>query len=472
MMIVKPMLTTRQWRICSAAFMLFALAVSVAASRGTAQTVQVPQTNEQIQLSFAPLVRKAAPAVVNVFTRKVMRRRQVAPLFDDPFFRRFFGDGFGLPNRPDREQVQNSLGSGVIVDPSGLIITNHHVVEGADEIVVVLSDRREMKARIVGTDERTDLAVLRVEAEGLLPYLEFRDSDELQVGDLVLAIGDPFGVGQTVTSGIISALARTRVGISDLNFFIQTDASINPGNSGGALVTMDGRLAGINTAIFSKTGGSHGIGFAVPSNMVRAVLAGLTQEGQVVRAWFGARGQPVTPDIAASLDLERPAGVLIQDVYLGGPADGAGLRTGDVVLSINGQPVDDTGALRFRIATLPIGGTAGISIWRAGKTHDLRVTLVAPPEDPPRLVTELEGGHPLAEETGADSFLRGVTILEIKPRSPASRLRFQPGDLVRAIGEAVIDDVDDVLSVLKKPADSWRITIVREGREVSAEFSR
>lgn len=478
------MLFFQRRMVIPAATMLIALVILVAPWRGGAQTVQVPQSSEQIQLSFAPLVHNAAPAVVNIFTRKVIRRRQVAPLFDDPFFRRFFGEGFGRSKGLDREHVQNSLGSGVIVDPKGVIITNHHVVEGADEIVVVLSNRREMKARVIGADERTDLAVLKVEADVVLPHLKFRDSDDLQVGDLVLAIGDPFGVGQTVTSGIISALARTQVGISDLNFFIQTDAAINPGNSGGALVTMDGRLAGINTAIFSKTGGSHGIGFAIPSNMVRAVLSGMTQEGQVVRAWFGARGQPVTSDIAASLDLEFPSGVLIQEVYSSGPADIAGLQIGDVVLSINGLPVDDTGALRFRIATLPIGGSAGISIWRSGKTRDLRIRLVAPPEDPPRSVVELDGQHPLsgavianmspalAEELGADPFLRGVTILDVKPMSPASRLRFRSGDLVRAIANDKINDVADVVFFLKKPTQNWRITIFRDGRDVSLEFVR
>ena len=271
-------LTLRRWREAPNYFLCGLTAcLLLAANMVSAAETRVPASREEIHLSFAPLVKRAAPAVVNIYTTKVVRQRQFAPLFDDPFFRRFFGDRFGLERgQPQSKRIQNSLGSGVIVDPTGLIVTNHHVIEGADEIKVVLTDRREFAARVFGVDEKTDLAVLRVDAEGVdLPYLPLRDSDELEVGDLVLAIGNPFGVGQTVTSGIVSALARTQVGISDLNFFIQTDAAINPGNSGGALLSMDGLLVGVNSAIFSKSGGSHGIGFAVPSNMVRSVLAGL-----------------------------------------------------------------------------------------------------------------------------------------------------------------------------------------------------
>ncbi|MDP7668269.1 MAG: trypsin-like peptidase domain-containing protein, partial [Rhodospirillales bacterium] len=239
-----------------------ALAGALTLSASAAER-QVPESRDAVRLSFAPLVRKAAPAVVNIYTRRVRRTRQIVPLFDDPFFRRFFGEGFGLDRQ--RERVQNSLGSGVIVRADGLIITNNHVIEGADEIKVILNDRREFEASVVVTDERTDLAVLRVlDGDDEFPFMQFENSDELEVGDLVLAIGNPFGVGQTVTSGIVSALARTQIGVSNLSFFIQTDAAINPGNSGGALVSMDGNLVGINTAIVSQSGGSHGIGFATP----------------------------------------------------------------------------------------------------------------------------------------------------------------------------------------------------------------
>ncbi|MEQ8195082.1 MAG: trypsin-like peptidase domain-containing protein, partial [Rhodospirillales bacterium] len=290
----------------------------------------LPHSRGQIELSFAPLVKKVAPAVVNIYSRKVVKTRRFSRLFEDPFFRRFFGDGLGF-DEPER-RVQNSLGSGVIIQNDGLIVTNHHVIAGADEIIVVLPDRREFEATLVGSDERTDLAVLRIGVgTEKLPVLTWRDSDALEVGDLVLAIGNPFGVGQTVTSGIVSAVARTKVSDSGPTYFIQTDAAINPGNSGGALVTLDGRLVGINTAIFSQSGGSHGIGFAIPANMVRAVVSGLTKGGRLVRPWFGAWGQAVTADIAASLGLARPRGVMINEVYAGGPAGRAGIAVGDVI---------------------------------------------------------------------------------------------------------------------------------------------
>ncbi|MEX1147469.1 MAG: trypsin-like peptidase domain-containing protein, partial [Sphingomonadales bacterium] len=247
----------------------------------TAQERAVPQSQADVQLSFAPVVKAVTPAVVNIYTRRVVRSDpQASPFFDDPFFRRFFGDGpaMGTP----RERVQRSLGSGVIVSADGIIVTSHHVIGEADQITVALYDRREFEAEVVLSDESTDLAVLRIDTEGEeLPHLELRDSDTLEVGDLVLAIGNPFGVGQTVTSGIVSAVARTNVGVSDYQFFIQTDAAINPGNSGGALVTLDGKLAGINTAIYSRTGGSIGIGFAIPSNMVGSVVVAAVTDGKV-----------------------------------------------------------------------------------------------------------------------------------------------------------------------------------------------
>src|SRR5262249_25126578 len=321
-----------------------------------AQERRVP-TQSELRLSYAPVVQHVAPAVVNVYAAKVVQNRN--PLLDDPIFRRFFG----VPGSGGN-QLPRSLGSGVIVDASGLVVTNNHVIEGADEVKVSLSDKREFEATLVLKDPRTDLAVLRIkEGHEQFPVLDFADSDALQVGDVVLAIGNPFGVGQTVTHGIVSAVARTMVGISDYRFFIQTDAAINPGNSGGALVSMDGKLVGINTAIFSRDGGgsigiglaipanmgrtlmpgggtgeergrSIGIGFAIPANMVRTVLPGVGTGEKLVRAWFGASGQNVTSDIASSMGLTRPVGVLLTDVYPGGPADRAGLKRGDVVLQL------------------------------------------------------------------------------------------------------------------------------------------
>ena len=277
----------------------------------------VPSSMGQVQLTFAPVVKRVIPAVVNVYARTVTQV-QANPFFNDPFFSQFFGQ---TPEM--RQRVQQSLGSGVIVRPDGIILTNNHVVAGGTDIVVALSDKREFKARVLLSDARIDLAVLKIDpGSERLPVVPFADSDRVQVGDLVLAVGDPFGVGQTVTMGIVSALARTQISAGDHQFFIQTDAAINPGNSGGALVTTDGRLAGINTAIVSRSGGNVGIGFAIPANLARRVVEGV-DGGKVSTvaqlAWVGASGQPVTSDIAKSLGLPRPGGVLIKDVYSGGP---------------------------------------------------------------------------------------------------------------------------------------------------------
>lgn len=438
----------------------------------------VPTSQAQVQLSFAPLVKQAAPAVVNIYTRRVVEQVVRSPLFDDPFFRRFFGDRFGAGNGLRRRERQNSLGSGVLVSADGMIVTNHHVIAGADEITVALSDRREFDAVLVLDDESTDLAVLEIKTEGeKLPFLKLRDSDSLEVGDLVLAIGNPFNVGQTVTSGIVSALARTGIGVSDFQFFIQTDAAINPGNSGGALITMDGRLVGINTAIYSQTGGSHGIGFAVPSSMVRAVLAS-AKSGlrHVKRPWFGAATQTVTADIAASLEMKRPRGVMIRSLYQDGPADRAGMAVGDVVVAIDGQNVASPKALNFRLGTRMIGKSARIDVWRDGANKRLTLNLVPAPETPPRKITQLSGRQPLAgatvanlspalaEELGLDTLNSGVIILKVDPRGLARRFRFRKGDVVLGVNKARINLVSDLVAVMKKPATGWRITVRRGGK--------
>src|SRR5215469_4196474 len=333
--------------------------VSAALSDGLAQQRQVPTSASQLELSFAPVVKRVAPAVVNVYAARIVANNN--PFLADPFFRQFFG---AVP----REQVERSLGSGVIVDQAGLVVTNYHVIDGASQIKVALADKREFEADIVLKDQRSDLAVLRVkDAKERFPTLEFADSDELQVGDVVLAIGDPFGVGQTVTHGIVSAVARTQDGISDYQFFIQTDAAINPGNSGGALVDMTGRLVGINSAIYSRSGGSQGIGFAIPANGVRVVVA--SAEGgstSVKRAWLGAKLQEVTPEIADSLGLKRPTGALIASLVAGGPAAKAGLRAGDLIVSIDGVEVEDPNAFDYRFATKPLGGAAQVGVTRQG----------------------------------------------------------------------------------------------------------
>ena len=457
--------------------------LAVPASQPHAQQRALPDDRGEVMLSFAPLVRRAGPAVVNIFTQKEMQRRGPAsPLFNDPFFRRFFGDAFN-DIRP-RQRQENSLGSGVIVRADGLIVTNFHVIEGADTIRVVLSDRREFDADILLEDERTDLAILKVDTDGEnLPFIELGDSDDLEVGDLVLAIGNPFGVGQTVTSGIVSGLARTQVGITDFNFFIQTDAAINPGNSGGALLRMDGRLAGINTAIFSRSGGSQGIGFAIPANMVRTVIAGAVSGTALRRAWLGARANTVTPDIAEAIGLGRPEGVILADIHIEGPARKAGLREGDIIVAVEGQPVFDDEALRFRIATGEVGSITRLTVRRPSGVVEVELRLEHPPEKPARNEMQLRGAHPLAgatvanlspalaEEMGRDHFDTGVVVRSIASRSPADRLDFRVGDIVVEVNDTKIGQVRMLRDTVADPRARWDVTVERDGRLLSLSIS-
>ncbi len=466
----------RPWRrgASCAAHLLCAALLTV----GGATDARVPASRAEIGLSFAPLAKAAAPAVVNIYTTRRVRARRGGSLFDDPFFRRFFGGVHPFGDAP-RERVHNSLGSGVIVRPDGLVVTNDHVIENADEIRVVLADRREFRAEVVVRDSRTDLAVLRAAAGKQLPHLELRDSDTLEVGDIVLAIGNPFGVGQTVTSGIVSALARPADGVSDFSFFIQTDAAINPGNSGGALISGDGRLAGINTAIYSRAGGSNGIGFAIPSNMVATVIRAAVAGGKVVRPWLGAGGQSVDRELAKGLGRSRAVGVLINRLHEGGPAQRAGLRVGDVVLSVNGREIADANALKFRIATLGTGGTARLEILRRGQRRTLHVSLVPPVEAPPRNVTLLGGRNPfagaevanlspaLAEELSLDTARAGVILLGVADGSPAARVGFERRDIVIGVNGRRIARVRDLARILERPAGQWRIEIERGARRLS-----
>jgi serine protease Do len=370
-----------------------------------------------------------------------------------------------------RSRVEQSLGSGVIVRPDGIIVTNNHVIEGGQDIRVSLTDRREFDAKVVIADPRTDLAILRIDTKGeKLPALQFGDSDKLQVGDLVLAIGDPFGVGQTVTSGIVSALARSNVGASDYQFFIQTDASINPGNSGGALVTLDGRLIGINTSIYSQSGGNIGIGFAIPSNMTRVIVDGALNGG-IKRPWLGADGQAVTADIAKSLGLARPDGVLISQVYPGGPAAQAGLAKGDVLLSVDGFAVSDPNAMRYRAVMHKAGDAASIRYWRSGTTKDTTIKIALPP-DQGRDEGVVAGENPmqgakianitpaLADEMQLDMMAKGVIVTSVANPSQATRFGFRQGDIIRALNGERIASVEQLKRALTQ-SDGWQMSIQR-----------
>ncbi|MFN3233736.1 MAG: Do family serine endopeptidase [Alphaproteobacteria bacterium] len=443
----------------------------------------IPPSREAVQYSYAPLIREVAPAVVNIYTTRMVQRSR-SLMFNDPFFRQFFGDRFGRGDDEPQERKQNhSLGSGVLVGEGGVVVTNNHVVAGADEIVVVLADRREFVAEVIVADERTDLAVLRIDTNGEdLPHLTFQDSDDVEVGDLVFAIGNPFGIGQTVTSGIVSAVARTQVGISDYEFFIQTDAAINPGNSGGALVGIDGTLYGINTVILSRSGGSHGVGFAIPANMVSRVVSDAITEGKVVRAWLGASGQPVTSALAESLGLDRPIGALVNSIYEGGPADDAGLEVGDVVLEIEGNPVADPQSLASRLATQEIGSKAELRVLRDGEMETIRIVIEPAPEDPPRNETELIGDHifdgatvanlspALADELRLDPMETGVIILAVNRRGGAARSGFRPGDIFVEINGEPIESVAMLDAYWATYSGTMDVSIRRRGRVMTDRF--
>jgi Do/DeqQ family serine protease len=422
-----------------------------------------------VQLSYAPIVKKAAPSVVNVYVRSRVQAFN-SPFAGDPFFRRFFGDEFGRPS----ERIQSSLGSGVIVSPDGLVVTNSHVVKsrGETEIRVALADKREFDATVVSQDDKSDIAIIRIEGNGeKFPAIEIEDSDTLQVGDLVLAIGNPFGVGQTVTSGIVSALARSEIGRSDAQVFIQTDAAINPGNSGGALVDMQGRLIGINTMIFSQTGGSVGIGFAIPSNLVRLYVDSAATGKKVQRPWIGARLESVTRDIAEGLGLARTSGAVVARVTAKGAAATAGLQEGDVIVRVDGFEVTDPRSVYYRLTTRGVGNKAELEILRAGKAQKVALQLVAPPEARREDVRNLAGPHPfdgarvsnvvpsLADELGIDEE-GGVVVLSVRPGGIASRI-FQPGDLILEVAGRAIGSVSDLEAAVATRQRVWQLTFKR-----------
>ena len=459
-----------------AKYVAMLLALSPVAGWAQAQRV-VPRERGEVMLSYAPVVKRVAPAVVNVYASRVEQRPN-NPLFDDPIFRQFFGGG-GQP----RGRVAQSLGSGVIVDASGLVVTNHHVIEGMTDVKVSLADKREFEAEIVLRDQRTDLAVLRIKGGSNFPVLELGDSDALEVGDFTLAVGNPFGVGQTVTQGIVSALARTQVGISDFGFFIQTDAAINPGNSGGALVDLNARLVGINSAIYSRSGGSIGIGFAIPVNMVKVVIATAKSGGKIVkRPWLGATLQSVSHEIAESLGLERSTGALVAEIVERSPAAEAGLKRGDIITSVDGLAVDDPEALGYRLATKPLGGVASLGVQRGGKSVLAPLKLQSAPETPPRETIKLTGNSPFAgatvmnlspavqEELGGSVGREGVVVADVEESSIAANVGIQKGDVVLAVNDAKITRTGDLKQATQTRQRLWKLTINRGGQVITSVF--
>ncbi len=438
---------------------------------GYADPPGVPVSRAEIALSFAPLVKSAAPAVVNVYSKRMVRAQV------DPFWSLFMGGAL------ERSRMEQSLGSGSIVRSDGVILTNHHNIANATEIRVVTADRREWPAKVLLDDPRADLAVLKIDSKGeKLPVIPIDASGHPAVGDLVLAIGDPFGVGQTVTNGIVSALARSDVGINDYAFFIQTDAAINPGNSGGPLVDMKGDLIGVNTAILSSSGASAGIGFAIPAAMAQQVLdAALAGESHVVRPWLGARTQSLTAEMAQSFGLAAAMGVVVADIWPEGPAARAGLKSGDVILAVDGEPVDDAGALNYMIGTRRPGETARLKVRRDGRTLDLPLMIARPPATPPRDERVLQGANPLAgatvvnlspltaQEEGVDPFVHGVIVTALGD-GYAQSIGLKVGDIVRAVNGTPTQTTGALAAALAERGRGWSLTIQRGDQVIHAQF--
>jgi Do/DeqQ family serine protease len=435
----------------------------------------VPRDRAEISLTFAPVVRQAAPAVVSIYARRVVEER-VNPFFNDPLFSQLFGDRGQMAPR-----VQNALGSGVILSSDGIVVSNYHVVGGADDIRVVLNDRREFEADVVLQDRESDLAVLRLRGAEDLPAIQLANSDAVEVGDLVLAVGNPFGVGQTVSSGIVSALARSGLAVgSGRGYFIQTDAAINPGNSGGALVDMQGRLLGINTAILTRSGGSNGIGFAIPANLVSQIVA-QARDGytRFQRPWMGVTAQAVDAGLADAFGLDLPQGVVLTALHDASPMARAGLQQGDVVLAVDGEPVNSPQEMMFRLAARGIGGSSALTVLHDNTRQEATVALVAPPETPARNRLEVRGlalrglvadtiNPAVIAEQGLDPAAQGVVVVET--RDLAARAGLQPGDIVLSVNRHPVRDTSDLDRALRDPSRYWEIELVREGRRSLLRF--
>lgn len=437
-----------------------------------AAEMRVPGSMTEITTGFVPVVKQAAPAVVNIYASRVVESRR-SPFMGDPFFERFFRE-FG----PARPRVQNSLGSGVILSEDGIVVSNYHVVGEATDIRVVLSDRREYAARVLLGDKEADLAILQIEDAPDLSALSLRDSDSVAVGELVLAIGNPFGVGQTVSSGIVSGLARSGTAMgSSRGYFIQTDAPINPGNSGGALVDVNGQLIGINTAILSRSGGSNGIGFAIPADLVAQFVAQARAGNESFeRPWAGLSGQIVTPDMAEGLGLERPRGLVISQVHPQSVFAGR-LAPGDVVVAVDGEPVNSPAEMVYRLSLAGIGADANVTRVREGATSEIAVTLTAAPETPPRdrRVTGRAAALPglalvtinpaVIDEYGLPLAASGVLIE--KPGPYGGRAGLRAGDILREIGGQPVPDTATAAAALRAADRALVLGIVRDGRRLS-----
>ncbi len=431
---------------------------------------RLPLSASEVEFSYAKTVSKAAPAVVTVYAKREVSRRN-APKFLERFFR--------YDPRFNRKQVERALGSGVIIDENGFIVTNYHVIKNARELTVALNDRREFPAKLISSDEGSDLAVLQIDPGGeKLPFLEFLDSDTIDVGDLVLAIGNPFGVGQTITSGIISATARSQGGINDMGFFLQTDAATNQGNSGGALVTLDGKLAGINTAIYSKTGGFMGIGFSIPANIVHLIARAAISGSSLQKPWFGADLQEVSSAIARASDLEKPGGALVAQVFSKSPAERAGLKVGDIILRIDESEVQTVSGLRYHMALAVEKKNVRLSFSREGQWQEADLPIEIPPLKPAPDFTTLAGNHPLTDirvanlspalaiDLRLNPSLRGVVVMEVGFNSIAARL-LRRGDIVLSVNGASMRSVETLRKRLKEVRRPWRILLRRGGRTLT-----
>jgi len=424
---------------------------------------------------FASVLKPALPAVVNIHTSKIVKQRSAGdmPFFNDPFFRQFFGDNPPTQQQPQREE---SLGSGVIVTPDGTILTNNHVIDGASDIKVQLSDKREFEAKLVGTDPKTDVAVLKINARDL-PTLAFGDSSKLQVGDVVLAIGDPFGIGETATMGIVSATGRGLNGeIENYEDFIQTDAAINPGNSGGAMIDLHGDLVGINTAIVTGGGGGNeGVGLAIPINMARSVMDQIVSHGKVVRGYLGVYIQNVTPEIAKAFGLSELHGALIGDVSSDSPGARAGLKKGDVVLKLNGVTVDDANDLRLHISQMDPGTTVHLEIWREGKTQDVSVTLGELPEkEAASSPGENSGGAlegvevqeltpEIEQQLNLPTGTRGVVVTSVDPSSDAAAAGLGQGDVIEEVNHKAVSNIEQYRQALAGSGKQPVLLLVNHG---------